>query len=157
MTRQQSNRFSAYYRHLQTLLGVVSAAKAVADAICNGETSAALPYMVVWQAAAGATRMILRAQRPQLQSWTSDVCSEGTRCAIQLNPVYLFPTLAPLCLFQDHLHAAKNLVENFKEPVCLVPVELPQVSHPLPNGANILPFTGNTARSVPSIFTLSAD
>jgi hypothetical protein len=29
--------------------------------------------------------------------------------------------------YQDHLHAAKNLVETFKEPVCLVPVELPQV------------------------------
>ena len=157
MTRQQSNRFSAYYRHLQTLLGVVSAAKAVADAICNGETSAALPYMVVWQAAAGATRMILRAQRPQLQSWTSDVCSEGTRCALQLNPVYLFPTLAPLCLLQDHLHAAKNLVENFKEPVCLVPVELPQVSHPMPTTSNQFSFTGNMVWSVNSILTLCAD
>ena len=31
---------------------------------------------------------------------------------------------------QDHLHAAKNLVECFKEPVCLVPVELPQVVLP---------------------------
>ena len=33
------------------------------------------------------------------------------------------PPLPP----QDHLHAAKNLVESFKEPVCLVPVELPQI------------------------------
>jgi len=54
------------------------------------------------------------------RGYTHDI--EGTKAAIS--------KLDVRCVFrghQDHLHAAKNLVESFKEPVCLVPVELPQI------------------------------
>jgi hypothetical protein len=54
--------------------------------------------------------------------------SSSTHSSFRFDPVH-FPPRLPYSRLpsQDHLHAAKNLVETFKEPVCLVPVELPQV------------------------------
>ena len=55
------------------------------------------------------------------RKWQRDDDQLGPGCVSP--PSLAHPLLPP----QDHLHAAKNLVESFKEPVCLVPVELPQI------------------------------